>query len=230
MKSYRKKRAEIRASMEPDPWESRSLAWRRRRVSEFQAALSPHLLGLNDNEVAERELRALLFHERMETARHGDLKRAVKTIRKHLDAIATTDGAYLVLQEMFARRHAPGRDNELLQPVIECAFMLQMWQPHGVKTVLDLFENEAAAEIDTFIDQGNTKWAGVWVIDALVALWERQNGKPWTSKTVKWEGARSRGTFLRTGFDFMSRAFEVDGTVESAFKRWVSFREARKVV
>lgn len=230
MTSYRKKRAEVHALMEPDSWEAQPLTWRRRRVSEFQAALATHLPDLSDSAVAERELRALLAHKRMETARRGDLKRSIAKIRTHLEAIAKTEGAGLVLQEMFHRRHAAGHDNELLKPVIECAFMLQTWQPQGVKTVLDLFENEAAAEIDTFIDQGNTKWAGVWVIDALVALWERQNGKPWTSKTVKWEGARSRGTFLRTGFEFMSRAFEVDGTVESAFKRWVAFREARKVV
>lgn len=216
--------------MEPDLWESQPLAWRRRRVSEFQSALSAHLPGLSDNEVAERELRALLLHKRMETARHGEMKRAVTKIRKHFEAIAKTDGAVVVLEELFHRRHAPGHENELLKPVVECAFMLQVWQRQGLKTVLDLFENEAAAEIDTFIDQGNTKWAGVWVIDGLVALWERRNGKPWTSKTVKWEGSRSRGAFLRAGFEFVAGAFEVDANVESSFKRWVAFRATRRVV
>lgn len=226
MTSQRKRLAKVRALMEPDPWESRPLAWRRGRVSEFQAALSPHLPGLSDDRLAGRELRALLLHERIETARRSDLKRAVTKIRRHLEQIAKIDGAGIVLQELFHRRHA----NELLKPVVECAFMLNIWQPEGAKTVLDLFENEAAAEIDTFIDQGNTKWAGVWAIDALVALWERQKKQSWTSKTVKWDGARSRGAYLRDGFVFLGRAYELNGTVESAFKRWVALRSKPKVV
>ncbi len=202
-----------------DPWEVMPERWKAARVAEFQTALQRHLPSLADASLAERELRALLNHEPIETVRRSKAKAEIKKIRRLLEKIAVTDGANFALHELFHRRH----ENEHLAPVVECVFMLQLWHDgEGSSIVLDQFENEAAAEIDAMLDQGSIKWAGVWAVGALVALWERRRGRTWKSNSVNWEGRRSRGAYLRDGYGFLAQAVKLEGAVESAFTRWVS--------
>lgn len=202
-----------------------------RLVRNFQSSLQALLPGLADADVAAAELDALLACPPIPTMRRAAAKAEAKKIRRHLEKIAELSGAHRAWFALFRRRHAVAANSipgvasmEHLEPLIACVHMLQTWGEDGSQTILDLLEREIAAEIDAFPDTGSIKWPGVWAVDALIALWIRQKGgEPWTS--VNWEGRRSRGAYLRAGYEFLGQAVELDGTVESAFNRWAEMKK-----
>ncbi|MDX2275406.1 MAG: hypothetical protein NW206_08125 [Hyphomonadaceae bacterium] len=221
-----------RVKLVASPLDDRDKAWylatdgeRSRLTAKFKNSFQKHLPTLADDEVAARELEAVFFHDRIYTVRSGLAKAEVKKIRGALERVASLDGAFPALHALFKRRH----EDEYLAPVIECIFMLQVWQNSGVlDTVLDKLELAAESEIAATRDTGSIKWPGVWAIDALIALWCRQKGgSAWTS--VKWEGPR--GDYLSDGFEFLNKIVDLHGAdPRSAFNRWKAERSRPNIV